>query len=138
MGRDQESPWWLATGVDGERGLRSARSLDPADVLERLQERPDPRDTAFDADGDDLAQVGWGVIVAEGEDSRILEALEPLVELRRRQAGELFRRVTYYGETPTRFRRNLGIAPGPVDPLRFPYHVLLIGGPEMLNSMGPM
>jgi hypothetical protein len=130
-GSDDGPPRWISTALDVTEG-QPASSLGPAAFRERLRDRPVPRDIAFDANGDDLAGVGWGVVLAEGEDPEIQRALEPLVALRRQQAGKLFRQVTYHGETPARFRRDLGIAPGPVDPSRFPYHVLLVGGPERL------
>ena len=89
-------------------------------------------------DATDLAQAGWGVIFAHDAEPAIQDALGPLLELRREQAGDRFR--CYAGEAGFRVgkdsksrwlaREPRGVGPGPVDPDRVPYYLLIAGSPE--------
>jgi hypothetical protein len=98
-------------------------------------------------DPDDLSQAGWAVVLpfvrkgseAEAEQAAIREALEPLLALRRSQAArhddrryrECVGPDAYRpGETKQQFLTRMGAGPGPVDPSKFPYYVLLVGSPE--------
>lgn len=84
-----------------------------------------------------LSQAGWGVIFAQ-EDRRageIREALRALLQLRREQAGDRFRE--YLGElgyrsdeTKNQFLARHGMGPGPADPKKVPYYLLIVGSPE--------
>jgi hypothetical protein len=89
-----------------------------------------------------LEEAGWGVIfpaaMAEDRRAAIAAALEPLLALRRRQAGELFKHFAggegyRPGETADLFLRRKGAdAASPADPgeTGVPYYLLLIGDPE--------
>lgn len=86
---------------------------------------------------DDLAQTGWAVVFPAAVDySAVREALAPLLELRRGQAGELYRELLgpagyRPGEGRGEFLKRQGAATsGAVDPRRFPYYVLIVGSPE--------
>jgi hypothetical protein len=86
---------------------------------------------------DDLAQTGWAVVFPAALDySAVREALAPLLQLRRSQAGDLYTELigpTGYrpGEGRGEFLKRQGAATsGVVDPQRFPYYVLLVGSPE--------
>jgi len=93
-------------------------------------------------DPNDLAQAGWGVIFAfedEGELPALREALGPLLNLRRSQAGERYRDETvdpkfFYqpGESMNAWRSRNGGAPGAVDPRRIPYYLLIVGDPQRI------
>lgn len=89
----------------------------------------------------DLSDAGWGVVVAADADEGLLKALRPLLDHRREQAtrrhegryrelsGELGYRP---GETKQAFLARNGAGPGPVDPDRLPYYLLLVGDPEAI------
>lgn len=93
-------------------------------------------------DADALDQAGWGVILPFGSDPRIIDALRPLLEHRRAEAGRL--RPGRYREFtgPDAYRPDdssdawlarQGVAPGPVSPDGgVPYYLLIVGGPDQI------
>lgn len=84
-------------------------------------------------DPTDLAQSGWAVVVPAGADAPVREALGELLEHRRAAAGPLYRELEYRpGESKRDFLARHGAGPGPVDPTRVPYYVLLVGDPEAI------
>lgn len=93
-----------------------------------------------DIDASVLDQAGWGAVFAEDEDPAIIEALQPLLDLRREQAGSRFRLFCgakgYRGggrDSKSRFLlRNGATAAGPVSPEAVPYYVLIVGSPERI------
>ena len=105
------------------------------DDIRHILAQSEPRGLPFHADPDDLSAVGWGVIVDRDVPSQIRQALEPLVDLRRQQAGDLFQELPYAGEEPAFFLRQYGggRGRGPLDPRRLPYYLLLVGDAENLS-----
>jgi len=88
-----------------------------------------------DLDTRDLAQTGWGVIFPSSGDPSLVQILQPLFDLRRSQAGDLFRLIQpgyNPGENAADFLKRNGVGPGPIDPRRMPYYLLLVGGPEQI------
>lgn len=96
-----------------------------------------------------LEETGWGVIfpaVAAGSDEEreqnaIYDALKPLLDLRRSQAGKI--KEQYYkeyrgplgyrpGESKQKYLGRLGASPGPADPEHVPYFLLIVGSPQVI------
>jgi hypothetical protein len=82
-----------------------------------------------------LAEAGWGVLFAPGTDAAVKQALAPLLEHRRQQAGRYYKE--YAGpddykpdDSALSFLARHGAGPGPADPENVPYYLLLVGGPE--------
>src|SRR5262245_40673061 len=92
----------------------------------------------------DLSDTGWGVIFAQTADPAVHDALRPLLDHRRSQAtrcedrryreyaGETGYRDTDPAESKDRFLARNGAGPGPVDPDRVPYYLLIVASPETI------
>lgn len=86
-----------------------------------------------------LDESGWGVIFAHDADPAIKEALSPLLKLRQEQAGEhyrLYEKGDGYRvgkDNKTRFLARHGAGPGPADPDKVPYYLLIVGSPEIID-----
>ncbi|HZZ80219.1 MAG TPA: C25 family cysteine peptidase [Gemmataceae bacterium] len=90
-------------------------------------------------DAKNLADCGWGAIFANGADLEIRNALAPLLDHRKKQATQTNERFYHEftgpksyrpGETKQQFLARLGAGPGPADPNKVPYYLLLVGDPE--------
>jgi hypothetical protein len=103
---------------------------------------------AEDVDAEKLDSAGWGVIFPAALPDRsrdaIKEALKPLLEHRKAQAGELYQeylgseRGAKSGESKAEFLKRYGRGPGPAKPreedgtLGVPYYLLLVASPEAI------
>jgi len=145
-------------GVDGGTG----KHLFPKTSLERIarmirSEEPDPDEVADlaarqQADTvDDLAvifgrhperlnEVGWALAAAADIDPAVIEALTPLRDRRRSQAGDLYRELwgpqdgIRANDDSQDFLIRHGVDANDVaDPEQLPYYVLLIGGPDRIG-----
>lgn len=112
----------------------------PRDQLGELRSRRESAlpdfGVVFGRDPEDLAQAGWALVAAETTPPDVLKALKPLCDLRERQAGARFRQCTgaegyRTGQTKRQFLAQFRMAAGaPANPDKFPYYVLLVGGPD--------
>jgi hypothetical protein len=133
-------------GIHGATGDYLAPPLTLDELVASLRRRPrrsraGGKGLAF-GDPDDLAQAGWGVVFPRDSDPAVVEALRPLIELRRGQASaakECRFRVfagddgLLPGESKLDFLyRVADIGPGMVEPDKMPYYLLLAGGPEQI------
>jgi hypothetical protein len=95
-------------------------------------------------DPKDLSQAGWGVVFAFQDEDKvpaIKEAMSALLSLRQSQARKAderrYREFTgpnayRPGESKVDFLARHGMGPGPADPDRVPYYLLIVGDPETI------
>lgn len=87
-----------------------------------------------------LAQAGWGVIFAFSDTEKIAgwkEALKPLLDLRKQQAGNLYKEYIGHDafrpdESKNKFLARHGVGPGPAVPTMVPYYLMIVGSPMVI------
>jgi hypothetical protein len=129
-------------------GAAAAPPEDAEAVLARAQARKVLGVAGNVDDPMDLAETGWAVAFASGIDARIREALQPLLDLRRKQvrdsqnpkAPKLFRvfegaEGVFPGQPAANWARQRGVSlTAAVDPRKgAPYYLLLVGSPEQIS-----
>jgi TIR domain/Peptidase family C25 len=128
--------------MSGEELARFLRGEEKPENLAELRFRRQQKDSRHfgvkeGVDPKRLDQAGWGVVFAHDADPAVREALAPLLALRREQAGDLFRVYEQAGgyrpgEAKAKFLARHGVGPGPADPAKVPYYLLLVGSPEAI------
>jgi hypothetical protein len=94
-------------------------------------------------DPKNLAETGWGVIFDHKVDEAIKDALSPLLKLRKEQATKkcehYYKEYTYRSatnskpaESKNKFLARYKVGPGPADPDKMPYYLLIVGDPETI------
>lgn len=85
-----------------------------------------------------LEESGWGILFARDADPAVVEALRPLMDFRKSQAGTLYREYTDQrssynpDDTKNGWLVRQGGTPGPVEPTIVPYYLLIVGGPDVI------
>ncbi len=144
-------------GINGSTGDYFQSPLTPEQVskvvkgekfdqthLDELEEK-NRKDSHFapmeGIDPKNIAETGWGVIFAHGADPAIREALSELLVHRQKQATQ--KKEHYYqeytgvkayrpGESKNKFLSRHKVSPGPADPDKMPYYLLIVGDPETI------
>ncbi len=83
----------------------------------------------------DVTKAGWGIVFLKDEDPAVIAALQPLIEHRRKQAGnDTMVKVLEYraGQEWQEWLDGYGVAPGSVQPTKVPYYLLLVGDPARM------
>jgi hypothetical protein len=90
------------------------------------------RSPVRDIDANDLASAGWAVVFGPNVTPEEEAALQPLLKLRQEQAGPLYKPLRYREKSKAEFLARQGAGPGPANPRKLPYYLLLVGDPETL------
>ncbi len=124
------TPHQLAQVVSGEE-------IDEGFLNELKQRREAHWGVKEGVDPTNIGQSGWGIIMAYNADPAIKEALSELLAHRQKQAGERYKE--YLGpegyrtdETKNKWLARHGMGPGPADPDKVPYYLLIVGDPETI------
>ncbi|HTM33678.1 MAG TPA: hypothetical protein VL263_20340 [Vicinamibacterales bacterium] len=111
-------------GVDPQSIIQKA---DPKEVLAAAESVKDPNA---------LNQAGWGVIFAAGTSPDVVAALKPLLDLRKGQAGPLYREFPDYpaGQSARDWLNKRGVTLAVVDPTQgVPLYLLIVGSPTEVS-----
>ena len=115
---------------------RQASFWDVYDLIKFLNEYPDVKNVFFKDNTFsfklDLDKQGWAAIFSDEVSPSIKNALHPLLSLRKKQAGRLYKEFTYQnGESYLDFISRHGIAPGaPLNSEQMPFFLCVVGGPK--------
>lgn len=144
----------LVSGVDGRTGRYSSGPESDEELVERVSKSPsltprellglkwwvhryglnDPkRALSVDVDPWNLGSAGWGALFSPEVTPEVREALQPLLSWRREQAGAYYKEFRHRPEqSKLDFLATHGASPGPANPRRVPYYLLLVGSPEAI------
>jgi hypothetical protein len=87
----------------------------------------------FDMDPTRLEDAGWGIVFHEDAPQSLRDALNPLVELRAKRAGDRLKMLDYKkGEQIRDWYLRHHVSAGNPDPEVVPYYLLLIAPPDLI------
>lgn len=161
MVRGEREPLFRANGLDGATGRYLLRALSVGELAAVAKgepiDTPEVRELrwwyqlqsegAFGvAEGIDptrLDEAGWGLVASSDLEPAVLDALEPLRQLRHEQATSGGREDFYQeyvgerayrtGESKQQFLGRLGVGPGAANPASgVPYYLLIVGHPDSI------
>lgn len=108
-------------------------SIDPIQMqwwIENFAIDDPERLPVYKVDPEILSEAGWAIAFTPSTPLEVKEKLAPLLELRKEQAGNRYRRIEIEpGWTNDDFRNKFEIGFGPADPEVLPYYLLLVGDP---------
>jgi hypothetical protein len=133
-------------GIDPDTGTYAVPPVSVDDLAKTVRARPgvaalaevhgeSPRSFAvpFGLDLTNLQDVGWAIVFPEDGPAQVRDALAPLIEHRRQQAGDLLRVLDYQkGEQARDWYRRHHIAAGTFEATAVPYYLFLAGPPTLI------
>lgn len=149
-----------ANGVNAETGEYALPPISPADFkkgikggpvepdsksLKNWQKWRKARNYALEEGRDPkkLGESGWGAVFPVNADPAVVEALKPLLDWRKEQAGDLYK---IFVDNPVGAVRPMDVDSkgvwlgrqgaenyGPVNPTKVPYYLLLVGDPNQID-----
>ncbi len=131
-------PLLFFNGIDGATGkylLPPMKAADFADEirLHRLLPRGEGKGVKSGIDERRLQEAGWGVIFPQDVASDVRKAVQDLLDLRQDLSPKYYRELTYLpGESHRSFLARHGAGPGPIDPEKVPYYLLIVGHPGQI------
>lgn len=133
LGRRLVAAWRAAAPTALADEVNLAREYEEA-AREEIALRKSRRELPSTVDPHDLAEAGWGVVISRDEHPAVVDGLSPLLDRRKREAGELYQELTYQPGRSARSFLWLDCAesPGVLDPKVLPYYLLIVGGPETI------
>ncbi|MBN1935983.1 MAG: hypothetical protein JW934_15040 [Anaerolineae bacterium] len=114
--------------------IRGEKEPENFNELKARARRPKHLGVKEGVDERKLEQTGWGIIFADDADPAAEAALQPLIDLRRNQAGSRYHRYDFQvgKDSKSSFLAKQGAGPGPANPDKVPYYLLIVGSPEKI------
>jgi hypothetical protein len=145
----------VANGINGVTGqynlapmavedlARALKGVPPSEAApdhvivrgQKLREPSFARALPWGVEPDDLTRAGWAVVLHKDEKPEVRQALQPLIEHRRRQVGDDARvkELTYYPtEDANAWLARQEVSWHNIEPTKVPYYLLWVGSPERL------
>jgi hypothetical protein len=122
----------LSAAILGQEPPPNLRDLQ----TRRAQETDEVRGVKEGVNPEVLGEAGWGLVFAHNADPAVRDALQELIDHRRDlTGGEHYQiyageRGVQANESKSEWLSRHGMGPGPADPEKVPYYLLLVGSPE--------